>query len=748
MPSSDLPSINSGSPLVPGSPGRAATPSAGVEQPAPLPQPTRGIGAILRRHLPLILACAALGAAAAAYITWRMDPVYRATASVRIDSRPTQLPALDAMGLVASNPVLTEMEMLSSRSLAQRVADSLGVSAGWIQAVTSVRQRDPKADIIDVSVRAGSPEVAASIATALVVEYIDGRHDARRAEAVTAAAFLREQKDRVAQQLASAESELREFREREGIVSLQAQASSGIGQRAQLEAQRNALEAERAALQALLVRTRRESARSGPAVYRELLAFPPLLSTPASGLMSPLMAAEERLNDLLARRTQEDPDVQLAQARIGELEREIQTTVSNYLNGLTAQVQALNGLLGQSSAALAGVPAREVRYAQLDREARNTETIFSMLQQRLQEAEIAAAATDQTVRLVDEAQAPSSPEKPKPALYLMLGTLAGTMLGLCGALLVERGNRALYTRREVLAATSLPVLGLIPHMSSGRRGMIGRRTPARALQLASPRAASGARPALIGGPNGSGSRTGHGVGEAGQSPVFRQEEMMAFREAYVWLSTNIRLTLGRKSVRSILITSALPGEGKTTIAINLAMNLAQEGQRVLLVDADMRAGRIAQALGISSRQGLPEVLAGKVEGVDAVMPVTLQGGVAFDVLASDGAVARPTQLLSSRRCRELLDWAARTYDAIIVDTTPINSVADAAVLARNTDAVLFVARSGVSEYPAIAFAMEQLHSTGARVLGAVLNDADLRSDPEIGQAYGYYGRYKTTAAAV
>jgi polysaccharide biosynthesis transport protein len=228
---------------------------------------------------------------------------------------------------------------------------------------------------------------------------------------------------------------------------------------------------------------------------------------------------------------------------------------------------------------------------------------------------------------------------------------------------------------------------------------------------------------------------------------FREDQMMAFREAYVWLATNLRLTLGQHPVKSILVTSALPGEGKTTIAINLAMSLAEEGQRVLLIDADLRAGRIAQSLGIRSGKGLTTVLAGKIDVERAVTAVDLGGGHTLNVLPGNGPVPRPTQMLSSRRYRDLLEWAKASYDAVIIDSTPVNNVADAAVLARNADGVLFVARSGVSEYPAISFAMEQLRASGATVLGAVLNDADLRRDAELGHAYEYYGRYAAATAS-
>lgn len=739
-----VPHINTSAPPPPRLPAPEGSPIAQPAEGRPPGFLHGGLGNFARRHLLLIVGCAALGVTAAAFFSSRITPLYRAKASVRIDSRPTQLPTLTAMGLAVANPLLTEIEMLRSRSIAGQVAESLGIDTSIVYRNTIVKRRSPDADIVDVSVLAESPELARNVANALVAEFIAGRHDARQVEAGKTAEFLRQQADRVAERLASAESELRSFREREGVVNLAAEATSGVTRRADIEAQRNAIEAERAALQSLLNRARRDSqGATASTAYREVMAFPTLLRSPASALLTPLLAAEDRLNDLLSRRTREDPDVKFAEARIAQLHGEIQTTVSNYLQGLTSQVQALNNVVRQSDAQLASVPGREITHAQLEREARNTEGVFSMLQQRLQEAEIAAASTDQSVRLVDAAGLPSSPETPKPLLYMTLAAMAGAMLGLAGALYREHTDNAVRTRREVLAATSLSVLGIIPHLGHGRKwGLLARTGDAqRPLQTRIPAAAGASSARRLGAGSKHGSN-GEAGSLAGTQPAFQEGDLMAFREAYVWLATNLRLTLGRNPVKSILITSALPGEGKTTVAVNLAMSFADDGQRVLLIDGDLRAGRVGASMRLRNTPGLTEFLSERMERERPIHTVLLDGGKSLDVVPAGGAVQRPTQLLSSRRYRDLLDWAKESYDAVVIDAPPMNSVADAAVLARNADGVLFVARSGVSEYPAIAFAMEQLRASGASVLGAVLNDADFRRDPELSTAYEYYGRYK------
>ena len=210
---------------------------------------------------------------------------------------------------------------------------------------------------------------------------------------------------------------------------------------AELEAKRSGIEAERVAL-AELVRAIQDSAPADPAdaalAYRNLVAFPTLLRDEAmAGLLGSISALEDRRNELLSRRSPQDPDVQNLTLRGNQLGEEVRTMALTYLRGLTNQVAALDTALAQSRQQLDRIPGKELRFARLQREAKGFEEIVTQLQSRLKEAEIAAAVEDPSVRLVDAAALPTAPVSPKPVLNLSLALVFGIVLGTSGAFLRE-----------------------------------------------------------------------------------------------------------------------------------------------------------------------------------------------------------------------------------------------------------------------------------------------------------------------
>ena len=293
-----------------------------------------------------------------------------------------------------------------------------------------------------------------------------GRQSDRHAQARSTAKFLREQIEKLSAKLRDAENSLRTFRERAGVVSLPDEASTSVTRAAELEAKRSGIEAERVAL-AELVRAIQDSAPADPAdaalAYRNLIAFPTLLRDEAmAGLLGSISAVEDRRNELLSRRSPQDPDVQNLTLRGNQLGEEVRTMALTYLRGLTNQVAALDTALAQSRQQLDRIPGKELRFARLQREAKGFEEIVTQLQSRLKEAEIAAAVEDPSVRLVDAAALPTAPVSPKPVLNLSLALVFGIVLGTSGAFLREYLDRTVRSRQDMLTATGVPVLGLLP----------------------------------------------------------------------------------------------------------------------------------------------------------------------------------------------------------------------------------------------------------------------------------------------
>jgi len=286
--------------------------------------------------------------------------------------------------------------------------------------------------------------------------------------------------------------------------------------------------------------------------------------------------------------------------------------------------------------------------------------------------------------------------RPKPALSLFMATIVGCLLGLGGAVAAEHRDRSVRDRKDVGRVTGGAVLGLIPELRAEARTGASR-IPAHWFFNG-----RHVRPSLV-------NRI-----SAGDPAV----------EAYRSLRTNLLFSRIEQPPRVVVFTSPMPGDGKSTTALNLALVLAQQGQRVLLVDADMRRGVLNEVVKAAREPGLSEVLFGKLPFASAVTSVQPKEGVQLDFLPSGIWPPNPAELIASARMHELLASARESYEMVILDAPPLNLVTDAAVLGTHCDGVVMVARAGITEEAPLEYAVEQLASVHAPLLGTVLNGVE------------------------
>jgi capsular exopolysaccharide synthesis family protein len=467
-----------------------------------------------------------------------------------------------------------------------------------------------------------------------------------------------------------------------------------------------------------------------PSPYRRMLAFPTLFkSSTTNETLRALTELEDQRAALLIRRTPKDPDVIALTSRIKEFEQELQSVGETYLQGLTNQVAALDATLAQFGAQLQKIPAKEVEFARLERRPKMLEEIYTLLQTRLKEAEITEAAEDPTVRVVDAAILPILPVRPKKALIISMATLLGLMLSVGAAFAREMMDRTVHTKEDVQAFTGATVLGLIPRIPRAASELRGPTVAVNRL-LRRPAAALASQPA-----------TGTTSASAGQDRL--SERLVAgadprspVSEAYRSLRTNITFARPDQVSKTLVFTSPMPGDGKTTSAANLAITLAQQGVRILLIDGDLRRGVLNGVFGTPREPGLSNVLLGAGKLEEAVRPIDLGQNGSLDFLSTGTLPPNPAELLGSNRMRNLLAELEGKYDAIIIDSPPLNIVTDAAVLGTVADGVVIVARAGITEKHALIYASEQLANVHAPLLGAVLNDVDFDSN----RYYGIYGK--------
>lgn len=764
--------------------------------PAPAATDTIDLGRVfdgVKRHWHRIAIGVVAGAALALAYVRVAVPRYEATATVRIDARQSTLPSIYTER-TAQDEVFTEIEVMRSRTIAAEVVDALSLDVEMrepsrakrsdvfrtlrrsavsdtgtirllhrkdgryliegtktviapgeratvrgVEFVLAKRPSPPglieldvrdrqdavvdlrrdvdigraglQASIIALRYESRDPELARDVLNSWTASFIRRRQLNQRSEATNTATFIQAQLDTLMPQLLQAEDRLLAYRERNRIVAPETEANTQVTERARLLADRNAIDAERSALQQAVTRVERAAATASPEApspFRELLGFPTLLrNQAASELLRSLATLDDQRTTLLLRRTPADPDVVTITGQIKELEQQLRGLTNTYLRGLTAQVAATDASLAEYTSRLRSIPAQEIELARLERAPRVYDELVGLLQTRLKEAQITEAVRDASVRIVDLAVAPAQPSSPNTPLVLAFGLTGGLLMGAGLAFFREQRTSTIRSRHDLQAITSAPVLGLIPEFPAARRSLAGPPSP-NALPM--PVARMSSRPS-------------------------RAAEVAAM-EAYARLYMNIQWAAPR-GLRTMLITSPLPGAGKTTSAIHLAAAAARQGQRVLLIDADLRCGGLTNWFALRERSGLVDVLADGTPLSAVVEPTVLAGGVRVDVVAA-GSLSREAPVLQA--IQKMADLIASTerYDLVLIDTPPINIVADAAALAPMADAVLLVTRAGDTSPAAIELALEQLHRSGATVLGTILNGAAFHHD----EGYGRLDQYR------
>jgi capsular exopolysaccharide synthesis family protein len=335
---------------------------------------------------------------------------------------------------------------------------------------------------------------------------------------------------------------------------------------------------------------------------------------------------------------------------------------------------------------------REIEYRQLHRDRDNKAKLYEIVLQRLTETDLTRMLKTTYVRILDRALLPSQPVSPNLIKNIGTSLLAGLLLGLGAAFLMSRMDRTIRSVESV-ESLGIPVLGVIPHLG------------------ASAEAQTKPGPKHVG-------------------PAQRQDELVVLKEpmspaaeTFRMIRTNLAFMSQELPLRSAVITSAMPLEGKTTIASNLAVTLAQFGRSVLLVDSDLRRPRLHRVLEVGNQSGLSTLVEGRSTLKGSIHQTKVDG---LSLLTSGPIPPNPSELLHSEAFARVKDELLDHFDYVLFDSPPMGAVTDAAILGPQVDGVLLVVRAGTSTVHSIAGARKQLQGVSARLLGAILNDADLR----------------------
>lgn len=575
--------------------------------------------------------------------------------------------------------------------------------------------------IIDLSYTAFDPKVAQEVVNAAADAFQTMNTLAAREQARRGRRFLEDQLARTDSLLTVAQLELSDFRRREEILSTANQFSSEQAAVSELDLRIQELRTDRQLLQQV-VGTLRDQWRAESAVsLRARITSIGVVGNPVvDQLFSTLLAQETELETKTTGQyasALSNPDVQQLGSLMAYTRTKLADAIVSQIQGLDVRLAALEDLQYEKRGELRRLPVMEIEEMRLAQRVESARQMADQLRGELQRAMIAEVVETGPVEIVDRALVPARPIPGGHDKIIMLGLLAGLFLGGGVAFLREILNTSIRRKEELETVLQVPGLAVIPRIENGT---------ARDRRLGLPVA---------------GRATNGNAGvvrrNQGDKLVTVREARSAGAEAYRTLRTSLLFSQAVQTLRTVVITSAGPGEGKTTISANLATTFAQQGLRVLLIDCDLRRSQVHNLFGLRHKPGLTELLVKQAAPDDVIHNTEVDG---LFVLTAGTLPPNPSELLGGKPLRQLFSRFAESFDIVLVDTPPLLAAADASILGSWTDGVVMVVRAGYTERAAAEYAVEQLSKVGARILGAVLNDPDGKV-PQYSGGYYYYHSY-------
>jgi capsular exopolysaccharide synthesis family protein len=557
--------------------------------------------------------------------------------------------------------------------------------------------------LVEIRYTSTDPVFAAGAANAVAAAYIQQNMDFKASTSDEATNFLRDRLEEQRKAVEASERALAEFKSKNGAVAIADGSSSISVQRlTDLNAALIKAKTERIGKESLFNQLKSMQAAGTIDTFPAVLANEYIqgLKTNLGQLQREHAQLSERYGENHPKLADSRTALQTATAKLNsEIAKVVQGVNSEYQAAL-AQEQSLQGALNAQRSEALGQNQLSVTYSVLQREADSNRQIYESLLQQAKQAGISGERRATNVRVVDPAEVPMAPFSPNLRADMTFAGVAGLVLAIGLAFGFEYLDNRIKTPQELKAHLGIPFLGMVPALAGERE----------------------ANPLLDGGvpPN--------------------------FAEAFKSVRTNVLFSSAEEGLRSVVVTSAGPGEGKSLVASNLAVALAQAGQRVLLIDADMRRPRVHEIFGGEQEPGLSNVLAGNAKTSEAVR----KGKTSNLWLMPAGHIPpNPAELLGSKRYSDFITSLAPHFDWVLLDTPPVMVVADGSIVANQASGVIFVVRADHTSRHAVRAAVEQLEAANAHLIGSVLNGVDLVRNPYYYSAYyrKEYSRYYVSAGA-
>jgi tyrosine-protein kinase Etk/Wzc len=606
-----------------------------------------------------------------------------------------------------------------------------------LDAIKLVRERmksgvRDKTDAIELSFTAYNPIEAQELTDAAVSTFQELNAETARNESHRRRIFIEEQLHGADSVLLVAQNELGNFRETHQAFSTREKAEAQQTTLMGLDVRREELGAERRMYDSLLTRLSNSRGTNELNALQTLVSMPEVATNAVVAQLYGQLVQYQTVRDTMVAsgRAANGPDVARMNALIASTQDKLAGAVKSHVAAVDTRLEALDQLKSRSVAALESLPSSESEETRLVQRLATVQQLTDDLRGEYQKAQIAEAVEVGQVEVVDKADLPVLPIGSGRGLKLLLALMLGLMLGSGAAFVSEHLNTSVRSKDDVEQMLRAPGLVVIPRIAPAVKAH-GRL----AAIFSSERALAPAP---------------HTAANAAASLITVSDVRSAGAEAFRTLRTNLIFSSAINRLRRLVVTSAAAGEGKTTVSSNLAVTMAQQGMRVLLVDCDLRRPRAHNQFGLPREPGLTQVALGFVAPEDAIRQTSVER---LSVLTAGALPPNPSELLGGTRIQELFDQLAEQYDLLIIDSPPLLAASDAAILGKNSDGVVVVVRAGITGRTMLERAGDQLAAVGARVVGAVLNDPDAKLptyDPYYAYQYTYgsYSEEPTSKTAV
>ncbi len=689
---------------------------------------------------------------AATLMVLSITPTYRAGATLLIEQKRANVVSIEQVyGLEAesSEYLQTQFELLKSRSLAERVVRQLdltrhpdfdprqqpaplldlsglltGFSVQRIVPATLPEDLLPpiepgeaqildtvtrafmerisvyplgKSQLVRVEVDMADPDLAARAANALANGFIESQMEASIAMSVTATTWMNSRLGELRSSLKEAEDRLQAFREKEnlvdvdGVVTISASELTLTGDR-MIDARRQRAEAESQYRQVQAMR------RSD---WQRLASVPAVLGHPLiQQFKADEARARARVDELSKRYGARHPTMEAARADLNAASASLRGQVEQVVAGIERNYQlavanenSLRASFDANRSQIQDIARKEFQLRELQREVDANRALYDTFMTRLKEATATSDMDNVNARIIDPAVPPAEPIKPRKTLVVALVGVLGLLFGIGLTLLRDALNNTFKSTEDVESRLNLPVLGILPLVRHQDRKEIAH--------------------------------------------LFSSNQDKTFSESIRTIRTGVVLAAIGAPHKVLVVTSSVPGEGKSTVAANLAMALGQM-EKVLLLDADMRRPSLAKNFELPvGTPGLANLVAGTARLEDCIRAI---GDI--DIIGAGAVPPNPLELLASPRFEKLLEILRNRYDRVVIDSPPCQAVSDATVLATHAHALIYVVRSEATPIPLVRKGIGQLLQSNAPVTGVVLNQVDVKKAQKHGYSYsGYYDYY-------